>query len=131
MANPTIPVSHLDLLDQPTVVSLATLGSTGHPQVTAVWAVRDGNAVVTSLTGTRQKLKNMLAHPKATAFVIDPTNPHRTLEVRGDITIEPDPDLLTLRAVLAAYGTDLASFPGSIEDRVTVTLTPTHVVALG
>ena len=64
-------------------------------------------------------------------FVVDPANPYRTLEVRGRVTIEPDPELDTLSRVLAAYGTDLASFPGPLEDRTTVTLHPSRVVAHG
>jgi hypothetical protein len=51
--------------------------------------------------------------------------------VRGDVTIEPDPELETLKKVLRAYGTDLASFGGPLEDRVTVILRPTRVAALG
>ena len=91
----------------------------------------DGDAIITSLAGVRQKLKNLAARPQATIFVIDPANPYRTLEVRGDVTIEPDPELVTLKRVLAAYGTDLDSFPGPLEDRTTVTLHPTRVVING
>jgi PPOX class probable F420-dependent enzyme len=131
VASAQIPSSHLELLEAPLPVSLATIGPTGHPQVTAIWVVLDGGNVVTSLTGARQKLKNIEARPQATVFVIDPKNAYRTLEVRADVTIAPDPDLTTLKRVLADYGTDLESFPGPLEDRVTVTLHPTHVVALG
>jgi PPOX class probable F420-dependent enzyme len=131
VASATIPSSHLDLLEAPIPVSLATVGPTGHPQVTAIWVFVEGGNVVTSLAGVRQKLKNLEARPQATVFVIDPENPYRTLEVRGDVTIEADPQLTTLKRVLAAYATDLASFPGPLEDRATVTLHPTHVVALG
>ena len=131
MASAQIPSSHLDLLEAPIPVSIATVGPTGHPQVTAIWALVEGGNVVTSLAGVRQKLKNLEARPQGTVFVIDPQNPYRTLEVRGDVTIEPDPELATLKRVLAAYGTDLESFPGPLEDRTTVTLHPTHVVALG
>ena len=106
-------------------------GPTGHPQVTAIWVILDGDLVVTSLASVRQKLKNLTAHPQATVFAIDPANPYRTLEVRGDVTIEPDPEFETLKKVLRAYGTDLASFPGPLEGRVTITLRPTRVVALG
>jgi hypothetical protein len=74
---------------------------------------------------------NVRARPQATVFVIDPANPYRTLEVRGDVTIEPDPELSTLVKVLTAYGSDLQSFQGTREDRSTVTLRPTRVVALG
>ena len=127
----TIPSSHRDLLEAPIPVTLATVGPTGHPQVTAIWAVLDGDTIVTSLAGVRQKLRNLTARPQATAFVLDPTNPYRTLEVRGDVVIEPDPELTTLARVLHAYGTDLASFPGPLEGRTTITLHPTRVVAFG
>jgi PPOX class probable F420-dependent enzyme len=131
VAEPNIPDSHRDLLEGPVPVALATIGPTGYPQVTYVWVILEGDVVVTSLTGIRQKLKNLRARPQGTVFVVDPTNPYRTLEVRGDVTIEPDPDLETLQAVVAAYGMDLASFTGPLEDRVTVRLRPNHVVAQG
>jgi PPOX class probable F420-dependent enzyme len=131
VANAEIPSSHIDLLEAPIPVSMATIGPTGYPQVTAIWVIVDGQNVVTSMAGVRQKMKNLRARPQATLFVIDPANPYRTLEIRGDVTIDPDPDLTTLRRVLAAYGTDLESFPGPLEDRTTVTLRPTHAVALG
>jgi PPOX class probable F420-dependent enzyme len=131
MVSSTIPTSHRDLLEAPIPVTLATIGPSGHPQLTAIWAFPEGETVVTSLAGVRQKLKNLRSVPKATVFVIDPTNPYRTLEIRGDVTIAADPDLTTLKRVLAAYGTDLESFPGPLEDRTTVTLHPTRVVAQG
>jgi PPOX class probable F420-dependent enzyme len=131
MTDPTIPASHRDLLDMPIPVALATVGPTGHPQVTAIWVVLEGEVIVTSLTGARQKLKNLRDRPQGTVFVIDPANPYRTLEVRGDVAIEPDPDLTKLVKILTAYGTDLDSFSGPVEDRVTVTLRPTRMVALG
>ncbi len=131
MAKPIIPASHRDLLENPIPVALATIGPTGHPQVTYIWVILDGDVVVTSLTALRQKLKNLQARPQGTVFVADPENSYRTLEVRGDVTIERDPELVTLQAVLAAYGTDLASFSGPLEDRVTVRLYPTRVVAQG
>ena len=131
MADPKIPLSHRDLLEAPIPVALATVGPTGHPQVTAIWAFIDGDTVVTSLAGTRQKLKNLRRRPQAAMFVFDPASPYRTLEVRGDVVIEPDPELATLVKVLGAYGMDLESFPGPLEDRTTVTLHPNHVVAQG
>jgi PPOX class probable F420-dependent enzyme len=131
MTNNLIPPSHRDLLTSQAPVALATLGPTGYPQVTAIWVVLDGDVIVTSLAGVRQKLRNLIAHPQATVFAVDPANQFRTLEVRGDVTIEPDPELKTLQRVLADYGTDLASFGGPIEDRVTVTLHPARVVAVG
>ena len=131
MSSLTIPKSHRDLLEAPIPATLATVGPSGHPQLTAVWVVLDGDVIVTSLAGIRQKLKNLVARPLATVFVIDPANPYRTLEVRCDVAVEPDPELATLKRVLSAYGTDLTSFEAPLEGRVTVTLRPVHVVALG
>jgi len=131
MTTARIPTSHRDLLDAPIPVTLATVGPTGHPQLTAVWAVLEGDQIVTSLAGIRQKLKNLTAQAQATVFVIDPGNPFRTLEVRCDATIEPDPDLEVLQRLLAAYGTYLASFQAPLEGRVAVVLEPVHVVAIG
>ncbi len=131
MTGQLIPPSHRDLFQPPAPVTLATIGPTGYPQLTAIWAVLDQDLVVTSLAGVRQKLKNLAAHPRATVFAVDPANPFRTLEIRGDVTIEPDPGLTTLSRVLAAYGTDLREFSGPLDGRVTVTLRPLRVVTLG
>jgi PPOX class probable F420-dependent enzyme len=127
----SLPDSHADLLDARGVASLSTLGADEYPQVTAIWFMREGDTIVTSLTASRQKSKNLARHPKATLFLLDPTNPYRTVEIRGDVTIEDDPGLTTLQALLAKYGTDLDSFSGPKEDRRRVTLTPHHVVANG
>jgi PPOX class probable F420-dependent enzyme len=131
MSPNTIPPSHRDLLEAPIPVTLATVGPTGYPQLTAVWVVLQGDVIVTSLAGMRQKLKNLTERPLATIFVIDPANPYRTLEVRCDVAIESDPELATLVKVLTAYGTDLATFDAPLEGRVTVTFRPVHAVALG
>lgn len=127
----TFPDSHLDLLDQPRVGSLSTLGADGYPQVTAIWFLRVGDTIVTSLTTPRQKHKNIVRHPQATLFVIDAANPYRTIEIRGDVTSVDDPELATLRAVIAHYGADFDTFPAPKENRRTVTITPHRVVTNG
>jgi PPOX class probable F420-dependent enzyme len=127
----TVPDSHRDLLDRK-VVALATAGTDGHPQVTAIWVMLDDDGVVrTSLTDARQKTKNMLGNPVATVFVIDPANPFRTLELRCDVVITPDPELAMMRRIVAHYGIDFETFPAPKEGRVLVELTPRHVVANG
>ena len=131
MSNNEIPVSFHDLLDTPIPVALATVGPNGYPQVTYIWVIRDGNTLVTSFTEARQKTKNLRARPQATVFVADPGNPNRTLEIRGDVTITPDPELATITEILTAYGSTLENFKGPLDDRVTVVLTPTRVVTQG
>jgi PPOX class probable F420-dependent enzyme len=132
MPTPTeIPASHRDLVESPGVVVLSTVGADGYPQSTANWYLLDGDVIVTSLTRSRQKFRNLVAHPKATLFFFDPTNQYRTLEIRADAAIEDDPDLTLLKRVLAHYGQDLESFGGPLEDRVVVTFTPHRAVTFG
>jgi PPOX class probable F420-dependent enzyme len=128
---PTISPSHRDLLETPHTVAFATVGADGQPQVTAIWAMLDGDVVRTSLFKGRQKYRNLLAHPQVTLFVIDPENPYRTLEVRATAEITDDPDLEFLRRLLTLYGTDLESFRGPTEERVVITLVPTRIVENG
>jgi hypothetical protein len=73
----------------------------------------------------------MANHPLATLFVLDPTNPYRTLEVRAGVTFDDDPQLEFLDRIVRHYGQDPATFPGDREGRVIVTFTPRHIVANG
>jgi PPOX class probable F420-dependent enzyme len=128
---PTIPDSHRDLIDSPHIATLSTVGTDGAPQVTALWFLADGHTVATSLVTDRQKYKNVVAHPKATLFIIDPANPFRTLEVRAEASIEEDPDLALFDRVVRHYGQDPEHFPAPRDNRIVLRLTPTRVVAQG
>ena len=77
--------------------AFATVGADGQPQVTAIWAMLDGDVVRTSLFKGRQKYKNLVVHPQVTLFVIDPANPYRTLEIRAVAEVTDDTDLAFLR----------------------------------
>ncbi|MFE7720785.1 PPOX class F420-dependent oxidoreductase [Nocardia rhizosphaerihabitans] len=118
-------------MEAPHIATLSTVGADATPQVTALWFLADGDTVATSLMTSRQKYKNILAHPKATLFIVDPTNPFRTLEIRATATIEPDPDLTLFDRVVRHYGQDPDIFPAPREDRVVLRLTPTRIVAQG
>lgn len=126
-----IPESHRDLIDGPLIASLSTVGPDGSPQVTAIWFVAEGHTVHVSIIATRQKFKNVVAHPQATLFVVDPKNPFRTLEIRGTVTVREDPDLELFAKVFRHYGQDPATAPAIHEGRVVISLTPTHVVSQG
>jgi PPOX class probable F420-dependent enzyme len=128
---PVISPSHRDLLESPNTVALATVGADGQPQVTAIWAMLDGDVVRTSLWKGRQKYRNLVARPQVTLFVMDPANPFRTLEVRATAEVSDDPGLEFLRRLLARYGTDLEHFPAPTDDRVVITLHPVRIVENG
>lgn len=117
------PESHRDLLTAPVAV-LATIGLDGFPQVTATWFLFDDEGVLRlSLNSTRKKIKNLQSHPECTLFILDPTNPYRTLEIRARAELSADTDYTFADKVSSKYdGADfrLRDRPG--ESRVIVTL---------
>lgn len=130
--NTTIPDSHADLLDGPNTAVLTTVGSDGQPQSTAVWVLRDSDGIVkTSITTDRQKYKNLVGNPKATLFVLDPTNPYRTIEIRATVDLVPDPDKELLPVFADKYGVPLEALTQAGGDRAVATLNPVRVVANG
>lgn len=122
----SIPASHADLLTG--VVALTTVGSDGYPQVTAVTArlESDGN-LHTSVNDARQKYRNVVAHPRATVFVIDPADPYRTIEVRADVELIPDTDKSWTKVFLPGFDVDAVDGPAS---RYHMVLTPVKVNAV-
>src|SRR5688500_12350551 len=80
-----VPNSHRDLLTGPVTVALATVMPDGQPQVTPAWCLFDGAYVLLNTAAGREKERNMRAHPKVTVLAIDPQDPYRWLEVRGEI----------------------------------------------
>jgi PPOX class probable F420-dependent enzyme len=125
----TIPASHHDLLSAP-VATLATIGPDGRPQLSAVWFLADDGTIRVSLHVARQKTKNLRANPACTFFVLDPQNPYRYLEVRGDAELAPDDNYEFAERLGAKYGTSLREMDGPEGQRVVVTLRPTRVNAI-
>ena len=125
----TLPASHTDLLAAPGVAVLSTIGADGVPQSTATWFLLDDGVVRISIDKARQKYKNLASRPIATLFFLDPANPYRTLEIRADVTIEPDADLSFFHREFAHYGADPAMVPTT--ERIVATLVPRRVVANG
>jgi PPOX class probable F420-dependent enzyme len=126
-----IPESHQDLL-KADVAMLATIGQDGYPQVTALWFLFEDGTIKMSLNTTRQKVKNLQAHPECTFFILDPANPYRTLEIRARAEITPDLDLAFAKKLGAKYGGfdfSTADRPG--ETRVVVSLQPVRVNTWG
>ena len=127
---PAIPDSHRDLLDAP-VATLATIGADGRPQLSAVWFLHDDGLLKVSLHAKRQKTKNLQRNPAVNLFILDPQNPMRYLEVRGDAELTDDPDYAFATRVGAKYGgADLRQVDGDDQHRVVVTIRPRRVVAV-
>lgn len=126
----TVPESHRDLLDAP-VATLATVGSDGRPQLSAVWFLAEGDTVRLSLNTARQKTKNLGKNNAATLFILDTANPARYLELRGNAKVEPDDDYSFADKVGAKYGgIDLRTIDQPGQSRVVVTIEPARVLAV-
>lgn len=80
-----IPEDKKDLLEGPVVVTLVTLMPDGQPQGTPVWCSYDGTYILVNSAKGRQKDHNMRSDPRVSVVAIDPENPYRYLEVRGEV----------------------------------------------
>jgi PPOX class probable F420-dependent enzyme len=125
----TIPDSHRDLLDAQ-VAMLATIGSSGRPQLSATWFLAEGDTVRISLNTSRQKAKNLRANPKC-SLLIPGTPPYRYLELRGDAEITSDDDYEFADRVGAKYGADLHQMDQPGQSRIIVTIRPSRITTWG
>ncbi|MGY0492680.1 PPOX class F420-dependent oxidoreductase [Streptomyces sp. WG-D5] len=84
------------LLDSKVFIAVATIQPDGSPQVSPVWAKRDGDDVLFSTTVDRRKTKNLNADPRVTVMVQPADNPYAYAEIRGtaEITTEGGQELI-------------------------------------
>jgi PPOX class probable F420-dependent enzyme len=131
MTTAEIPETHKDLLNAQVAV-LGTIGSSGRPQLSAVWFLADGDTVKLSLSNTRQKTKNLIANPQASLLILDPASPYRYVELRGNAVVTEDDNYAFADKVGAKYGgADLRERDQPGDVRMVVTITPDRVVAWG
>jgi PPOX class probable F420-dependent enzyme len=91
MARTELPAGYADLLERPLFAHLATVRPDGSPQSSVMWFTWDGSRLRLTHTKTRQKFANLTAEPRVALSIVDPDDPYRTLEVRGEVeSIEDD-----------------------------------------
>jgi PPOX class probable F420-dependent enzyme len=126
---PTIPESHLDLLEGD-FATLATIDPDGRPQLSEVWFLTEDGLPRLSLNTARQKLKNLSENPACCLFLLDLANPYRYLEIRGDAEVRPDDDYAFADRVGAKYHSDLRVHDGPGDRRMVVSIRPTRINAV-
>ncbi|MGH3589197.1 MAG: PPOX class F420-dependent oxidoreductase [Pseudonocardia sp.] len=72
--------------------TVATLEPDGAPQTSVVWIGLDDGDVVFSATEDRRKVRNLRRDPRASMSITDAANPYRHAQLRGRVTITPDPE---------------------------------------
>ena len=100
-----VPASHLDLLTRPICGVLTTMGGDGQPQSSLVWVDvdPDGACARVNTTLERQKGRNLVANPRVSLLVVDPDNPGRYLQLRGEAELISEGALEHLDAVTRQY----------------------------
>lgn len=127
---PQVPDSHKDLLEQPLIAHMATIGTDGGPQSSPVWYAWDGQRIRLTHTRTRQKFRNLQAEPRVALSITDPGNQQRYLELRGVVeSVEDDAGGSFYRRMRERYGVDPDAPMPDADVRVVLVIRPTTVLA--
>lgn len=128
-----IPEGYRDLMETTALVHVATIGPDGGPQNNPVWFDWDGEHVLFSQTKARQKYRNLGRDPRIALSMVDPENPYRYLEIRGEVArVEEDPDNEFINAMSKKYiGIDEYPYHQPGDERVVVFVKPTHTTQMG
>ena len=122
----TIPASHIDLLERPVIWHVATIGPSGEPQSSPVWAgLDDDGTVVISMLKRRQKVTNLKANAAVALSACEHRGDrYRHVELRGTASIEDDPDHTLIYAMAKKYlGVDDWDYVDPKDARVTIRIT--------
>lgn len=126
-----IPESHQDLVAWETrsFAHMATVGPSGEPQSSPVWFEWDGTHIKFSLTKARQKYRNLQRDKKVAMSIMDPNDPYRYLEIRGELDeVEEDPNIDFISRMAQKYiGKERYPWHRPGDERVVMKITPTKV----
>lgn len=126
-----IPESHVALVSQPLGCVITTIAPSGLPQSTGMWFLFDEGSIKFSLLEQRRKLRNLRDNPACTFFLMDPKSMINTIEVRGTVSFETDPDKAFVTRVRAHYGADGPPSDGPDEHRHIATIVPQRINTTG
>jgi PPOX class probable F420-dependent enzyme len=110
------------LIDGPNFATVATLDPDGWPQTSVVWIGLDDDALVFSATEDRRKVRNLRRDPRVAVSITDATNPYRHTQLRGTVTLIPDPDKTLPKALCHKYLGEDPPSEGPEVERVIVRL---------
>jgi Pyridoxamine 5'-phosphate oxidase len=90
-----------ELLNSTIPARLAYSWTDGTPRVVPVWFHWDGTHVVIGTPAGAPKLKALSVHPEVALTIDDNTFPHKVLLIRGEATVEMQPDVVAEYALSA------------------------------
>lgn len=119
----SVPDDLLDLLERPLFAALGTVRPDGSVQVNPMWFDWDGEHLRFTHTTTRAKYRNLQANPSMSLLVIDPDDPLRFVEVRGELVeVQPDPTGSFYVHLGRRYGDPDTAAPPDSADRVVLVM---------
>jgi PPOX class probable F420-dependent enzyme len=108
---------------------VATVDPDGRPQLSIVWAKRDGDTVLFSTLRDRRKGRNLTRDPSVTVLVTNPGTPYEYVEIRGIAELVDDADGSLIKELGLRYnGEDFVEPEEKSARRVIVRVTAEHIV---
>lgn len=89
-----VPTEFADLLSVETAAfaMLATIQEDGTPQLTPIWFDQEGSDLRVNTVAGRVKARNMQSRPQVALLILDPQNPYRYIQIRGEAKLNNDID---------------------------------------
>ena len=135
MSDFKIPESHADLVswDTRSFAHVASIGPKGEPHSSPVWFEWDGTHIKFSLTTGRQKYRNLQRDKRISLSILDPEDPYRYIEIRGELDgIDPDPDIAFISRMAKKYrGLDVYPWHQPGDERVVMKIRPVATSGMG
>jgi PPOX class probable F420-dependent enzyme len=117
------------LLDQPVHAWVTTVRDDGSLHSTVVWVGRDGDDVIFNTAVGRAKEKHLRKDARVSISVLDPENAYHLISVSGEGHFETEGADTVIDGLAKKYlGVDSYPYRKPDEQRITVRVTPDHVV---
>lgn len=110
---------------------IATLDPDGRPQMSVVWAKRDGDHVLFSTVRGRRKERNLTRDPRIGVLVANPDDPYEYVELRGTATLTDDPGGSLIKELGLVYTGEQFVESRPDAQRVIVRVHADHVTTYG
>jgi PPOX class probable F420-dependent enzyme len=117
-----VPDEFKDILESTAYGHLATVAEDGRPEVNPVWFLWDGEHVLVGVRAATKKYRNLRRDPRVAISFLDPAQPDRYLEIRGEVVAFERYDDLTFVNQLSRKYTGGDYTRGVPEERYKLTI---------
>ncbi|CAM5397447.1 PPOX class F420-dependent oxidoreductase [Streptomyces abikoensis] len=124
---PVLSESVRALVDAPNFVTLSTVGRDGAPHSSPMWITREGDELLLSTVLGRRKERNLRVDGRVSITVLDPADPYRYAEIRGEARITGDGGPELIHRLARKYTGDDYQWDSPDAVRVVIRVTPSQV----